>query len=228
VKGHRLTSTALFVAAVLGYFLAEAVLRRTVYYVPQGSSASSREALLRYLPDFLQSHFKELQKIADLEAKIEKSTDVAQRRQLLYELSGLVKERKSLALLSQIIEEDPASPETVNAWARVLPTLSEKEIYDRYTAFIARCDIRTQADKIKVWQTGLNALAAASSATRGPYVRQMAEARVVSSALIDVYELLWSESVGRGDTKTAELADELRRLCRETRQREIQDRQLKR
>ncbi len=213
MKG-RVLSAAIFIAVLLGYFLAEALLRRKLYYAPP-EGAAGKEALIKHLPDFLQNYFKERQKIASVERQLEKAEDPKKRIKLMYELGGLVSEAESRALMEQVVAEAPDSPAAARAWAVVMQDMTEEQILTEYLDYIERCDIRSQQEKLTVWQTGLGALAQASQEGRMKYIRKMAEARVVSEGLIQVYEELWVRATAEGDDAMAAQAKELQTICRE-------------
>lgn len=210
----RILPVIIYVSVLLTYFLSEALLRRVMYYVPADKTAG-KDALINHLPDFLQNYFKNLQKIADLEDRLDKAKDQELRVQLLYELANEVSSKsRRTSLMKQIVKEAPDSPKAAMAWSVVLQDMSEDEILSKYLDYIYRCDIRTQDDKIKVWQVGLTAMRNHGKKARMEYVKKMAENRVCARSFDVAYEELWVSASAKGNMKTAKLAEELHNICR--------------
>ncbi len=222
MKRHLLTICV--AVSVLGYFLSEALLRRIVYFVPAQQEVTKTK-LINRLPDFLQNYFRTRQNIAKIKTKLEKTRNPAKRVSLLYDLSSLyTSERKQKAIMRQIIEEAPNSPQAVRAWGLVLKEMDAEEVLSTYLDYVERCDIRTPREKVSVWMAGLTALQDESREAQLRYLEKMAKNRVCGPNLHEHYQKLRVAAGAKGDSEMVKLARELETICKKQQQLEAMKR----
>ena len=204
----------LFIVVLILFFLSDSILRRKVYAPP---STDGDSEISEILPEFIRNYFSRLEKKEKVQDKLEIEKDVADRRELLFDLIELSREKDHELILRQIISEDPTSYAVHKAWLMLLPKIDADEIMDSYLTYAENCEYQDYKQKNMIWESAWYNLRN-KDATKDQYYKyclKLLDNRVITSGLKDAYNKCWSIAIAKGDDFVIEESLKMKKICQE-------------
>lgn len=206
---------AVFGACVVGaYVAAEWGLRESTYGEPKVTSAAEWKPIVDKLPLLIRGPIERRLKAGEIESKLPKARNAAERLKLLYELAPLKNSLERRRVLERIVREFPDHPEATQAWSLLIRENSLDNPLERYVAFARACAQADGKPHPMVWAAGWGLFQSGSADARRTYLVAMAESGVVAAELAEAYEELVNLAVRDDMDNLLEKAEALAKSSR--------------